>query len=414
MTGTWSAHRAKAGLLACALLTGGTAYAQQEPSQSFGLTTGLRYNDNRGLDSPSLGDTTELFTRFDFGLVFATPLQSLSVSGAMTLRGIDGAEAGNIQDGFTEPNLRLSYNRQVRNSRLSFSAFAQESETSTLVEEFDGVDLVLVNDDATRLSFGYNAELELRREAPFGITFLAGYRGLRYSDTTSPTLVDQDRANIGVRLRFNINPVLQASLTARHSTFEEDGTPGTRETTSLDGALTHAMKRGSFGVNANVTSVEEGERYSLSVSRTIEGPLWQATGILGISESVNGDRFPTGTLNYSRQFENSSMSVSFTRAIRSGLQDAEQEFTSAQFSYQRPLSADSSLSFNAGYRETDPTGGGNTTSLGTIGLGYQRSLAPGWQMNMGFNRRVSKNTAGNTARDNSLSISVRRELSARR
>jgi hypothetical protein len=388
---------------------------QPAPSQSFGITTGLAWNDNRGLDDPSQGDTTELFTRFDFGLVFANPLQSLSLNGAITLRALDGAEKGQIPDGLTDPNLRLRYNRAVRGAQFTVSAFAQETETSTLVEELDGLDLVLVNDNATRLSYGANAELELRRDAPFGVTLLAGYTGLRYSNTTSTALQDQDRANIGARFRFDINEVLKATLTARHSTFEEDGVPGTRETTTLDGSLSQALQSGSFGVNANITSVEEGERYTLSVSRGIEGPLWQATGTLGITEGVNGDSFPTGTLDYRREFDNFSMSFNLTHSVRSGLEDTEQEYTAVRFNYARPLTAVSSLTFNASYQETSPTvAGTRTTSLGTIGLGYQHSLAEGWRLNAGVDRRVSSDAAGSTTRDNRLSLSVRRELSARR
>lgn len=405
-----------AALALCALALPAPALAQQQsPSQTFGLTTGLQYNDNRGLDATSQGDTTELFTRFDFGLVFSTPLQSLTLNGDITLRGLDGAEAGSIPDGLTDPNLRLSYNRAVRDSQLTFTAFARETETSTLVEELDGLDLVLVNDNATRLSYGFNTELELRREAPFGIALLAGYTGLRYSNTTSATLQDTDRSNIGVRFRFNINPVLQGTLTARHDIYEEDGTPGTRETTSLDGSLRQSLQTGSFGLNANITSVAEGERYTLSVSRGIEGPLWQATGTFGVTQSTDGDSFPTGTLDYRREFENSSMSFNLTHAIRSGLDDTEREYTAARFGYTRPLDRDSSLSFNATYSETNPTAAGlGTTSLGTVGLIYQRNLAPGWRMNAGLNRRVSTDTTGATARDNSLSLSVRRDLSARR
>lgn len=405
-----------AGLMACAFLTCGTAQAQTAPSQSFGVTTGLAYNDNRGLDDPSQGSTTELFTRFDIGLVFATPIQSLTLDGDITLRALDGAESGGIPDGLTDPNLRLRYNRAVRNSRLTLTAFARETETSTLVEELDGLDLTLVNDDATRLSFGYTAELELRREAPFGITLLAGYTGLRYSDTTSATLQDQDRSNLGVRFRFDINPVLQASLTARHTTFEEDGTPGQRETTSLDGSLTQTLPTGSFGLNANITSVEEGERYTLGLSRGIEGPLWQATGTLGVTEGENGDTFPTGTLDYRRSFANEgALSINLNHAVRSGLNDTQQEFTRVQINYAQPLSNASSLNLSAAYSETNPTAVGvGTTSLSTIGLGYQRVLAEGLSMDFGLNHRVSTNSLGTTARDNRVSLSVRRELSARR
>ena len=65
------------------VLLASTAPAQQQPapSQSFGISTGVVLNDNRGLDDPSQGNTTEAFTRFDFNVVFSDPLQSLQLSG---------------------------------------------------------------------------------------------------------------------------------------------------------------------------------------------------------------------------------------------------------------------------------------------------------------------------------------------
>ena len=400
-----------------ALSLPGATLAQEQPapSQSFGLTTGIVYNDNRGLDDPSQGDTTEIFTRFDFGLVFSTPLQSLSINGDITLRGLDGAEAGSIPDGITDPNIRLSYNRAVRDAQLTVTAFARETETNTLIEELNGLDLTVVNDTATRLSYGYDAALELRRQDPFGVTFTTGYTGLRYSDTTSTTLNDQDRFRIGVNFRFDINPVLRANVRTRYSTFEEDGSAeGLRETYSLDADITQTLTDGSFGLTAGVTSVEEGERYRLGLQRRIERELWQIGGRLGLERGLGGSTFASGALDAGYSLPNGSLSFGLDHGLRSGLEDNEQEFTSVRFNYTQNLTPSSSLNLNARYSETNPTGTGGTTSLGTIGLNYQHDLAPGWQMNAGINRRVSTNSSGVTARDNRLSLSVRRALNARR
>lgn len=387
--------------------------AQDTPRQTIGLSTGIIFNDNRGLDDPSQGDTTELFTRLDFGLVFATPLQSLSLTGDVILRGLDGAEEGNISDGLTDPNLRLSYNRAVREAQLTFTAFASQAETSTLVQELDGLDFTTVTDNATRLTYGFDTSLELRRTDPFGVTLSTGYTGLRYSDTTSTALLDQDRFRLGADFRFDINPVLQANLRTRYSTFESDGN-ALRETYRLNGSLERDLPTGRIGVEAGVTGVEEGERYSVGVTRRIEGPLWEVGGRLGIEQGVSGSNFASGSLNIAHELENGSLGLNLDHGLRSGLEDNEQEFTTVQFNYARQLSAVSTLNLDLSYRETSPTGAGNTASLGTIGVSYARDLAPGWQMNMGLNRRISTNRAGATARDNSLSLSVRRELSALR
>lgn len=405
-----------AGLLGFGLGLPDAAVAQETPpSLRFGVTTGFVANDNRGLDATSRGDTYELFSRFDFGFTFATPIQQLDISGNITLRGLDGAEENSISDGLVDPNLRLSYGRQARNAALSLDVFVQESETSTLVAEFDGIDLSLVNDDATRLRYGFNSDLELRRQAPFGITLSTGFTALRYSDTTSTTLSDQDRFNIGASFRFDINPALQANLNARLSTFEDAGTPeGRRDTYSLDGTLRQTLPAGRFGLRANITSVEEGERYTFSVERSMERPSWEVGGSLGLTRSIDGDVFPIGALDITHTLPNGSLSLDLNRSIRSGINDNEQEATSVQFNYAQQLSEISSFNLGLSYRENVPTTAGGSSSLGSIGVAYQRDLAPGWQMNVGLDRRVSNSAAGVTARDNRLSISVRRDLTALR
>lgn len=394
----------------------GSALGQTVPSQEFGITAGVVYNSNRGLDTPDQGDTTEVFTRFDFGVTFATPVQSLAVSGDVTLRALDGAEAGDVPDGLADPNLRLRYAREARNARLSVSAFARQSETSTLIQEFDSIaGLTLVNDDATRLNYGLDAEIEMRREAPFGITLLGGGSGLRYSNTASTTLLDQNRYNIGVRLRFDINPVLRANVTTRYSTFEEEGSAtGLRETYTLNASLRRNLTNGSVGLNASAVSVEEGERYALSLSRALEGTVWDVAGSLGVTESVNGRTLPSGTLDLGYELPNGALGLDIERSLQSGLSDNEQDFTRIRFNYTQELSALSSLALDIAYRESNPTGAGGTTSLGSIGISYQRNLAPGWRMNVSVSHRDNTDSSGASARDNRVSLSVRRALSARR
>ena len=403
------------GLALCAVLSPASTGAQQQsPSTVFGVTTGLVLNDNRGLDEPSQGNTTELFSRLDFNFVRADPLQSLTLDGDITLRALSGAEEDSIPDGLTDPRLRLRYNRAVRNAQLTFTAFGRQTETNTLIDEFEGTDITQINESATRLTFGFDASVELGRAAPFGVTLSTGYTGLRYSNTTSTTLQDQDRTRIGADFRFDINPVLEARIRTRYSTFEEDGsTDGQRDTFRLDTELEQDLQRGSFGVSAGITRVEEGERYRLNVSRSIETELWSVGGSLGIEQAISGDTFGSGTLDVAHDLQNGAMSLAVSQGLRSSLDDEEEEFTRLQFRYLRDLSRLSAMSLNASYQEVNPTGTGGTTSLGQIGVTYQHTLAPGWDMNVGLNHRVNTNSVGTTARDNQLSLSIRRALVTR-
>ena len=386
------------------------------PSLRFGVSTGLTTNSNRGLDVDTRGTTVEAFTRFDFGATFATPIQQLDLSGDITLRALDGPERDSLSEGLVDPNLRLAYTRTARDAELRVTAFARQSEVTTATDEIDLISLESITDDATRLQYGFDTALELRRQAPFGVTLSTGYTGLRFSDTSAAsTLTDQDRFRFGVALRFDINPTTRATLDARLSTFEDDGTDeGRRDTFALNGTWRQTLPTGSVAFRAGATFTEDGERYSLSAARTASTELWEVTGRLGASLSVDGDLFPIGEVNVTHTLATGALSANLSRSLNAGSDDEEQRVTSVGLSYNQQITALTQFNLNATYRETDPTGDSASSSFGTVGVSVQHTLAPGWQMNVGFDRRVSDTSTRDAARDNRLSIFVRRDLTARR
>lgn len=403
-----------------AVIVPGTLRAQQSddaPAFRFGLSTGFVASDNRGLDPNSLGSTFEATARLDFGMTFATPIQQLDLTGDIGLRAVSGAESGTLENGLTNPSLAIAYARQARDAQISLDVFAREADASTTnLEVIEGVpDPTLVTADGTSLRYGFDTELELRRRSPFGITLSAGYTALRYSNTTSATLTDQDRTHLGVRLRFDLNPSTQATMNLRYSTFEDFGTPeGVRETYTLDNRLRQDLRNGDMSVSFNVSSTEDGERYTLSTGRSVSTPVWDLGGTLGLTRATDGDIYPVGTLDLARTLPDGSLAAALSRSIGAGIDDDEQEITSLRLTYAKQFSPLTSFNASFSYSETDPTGAGSTSSLSSVGISLQRSLTPTWDLNVGLDHRISKSTAGTTARDNRLSVTLRHDLSARR
>lgn len=404
--------------LVCALPQ--AALAQQSgdtPGFRLGLTNSFVANDNRGLDGTSQGSTFEFITRLNFDLTFATPIQQLEISGDIGLRTLSGAESDTLDTGLVDPNLTIGYARQSRDAALSVDVFHRQADASTSAFEFlPGVpDPTLVTADGTRLTYGFDTSLELRRRAPFGMTFTAGSTALRYSDGAAATLSDQDRFRLGANFRFDLNPTTRATLDLRYSTFEDFGTPeGVRETYSLNSSLRQTLPNGAATMSFGVTSTPEGERYTLSAGRSIETAVLELGGTFGLTRAIDGDIYPTGTVDLTRTLPDGSLGASLSRSIAAGSNDNEQEITSLNLSYAKQFSRGTSFNATFSYSETDPTGAGATTSLSSVGINLERNLTANWQMSVGLQHRISEGATGIRARDNRLSIDLRSDLFVRR
>lgn len=387
------------------------------PSLRFGISTGLVANDNRGLDADSAGSTFEYFTRLEFDAIFATPIQQFEASGSLSLRAINGAESAALDSGLVAPNLSLSYAREARDAQISASLRHSETDVSSsdLIEVIGVPDPQLVTEQGTRRSTVFNTELELRRRSPFGVTLSGGYTALRYSDSVSASLGDQDRAFVGTRLRLDLTPSTQAIVDLRYSTFEDLSTAeGVRETYRLDSTLRQTLTNGDASFLFGVTSTEEGERYTLSAGRSLSTPLWNASGTLGLTRDIQGDILPILTLGLSRELPNGSLDANLSQRVASGVDDTEQQITSLSVSYDTQINPLTRFNASLSYNETDDTGNSAASSFGTIGIGLQRSLTRDVDLDVGLTHRVSKDSLGVQARDNRLSITLRRDLVRRR
>lgn len=388
------------------------------PTLRFGLSTGLVAHDNRGLDGESQGSTFEYISRLDFDATFATPIQQLEVSGRISLRAVNGAEENSLDRGLVEPRLSIGYARQARDAQLSASLrYSEIDVSSSTLEEIIGVpDPQLVTAEGTRRSTVFDSDLELRRRAPFGITLSAGYTGLRYSDVVGTSLTDQDRFRLRTRLRLDINPSLQGTLTFGYTTFEDLGsTEGVRETFNINGRLSQGLGNGTVSLQFGATSTEDGERYTLSAGRSITTATWDISGTLGVTRDIAGDLQPSASLNLEHALRDGTLSASLSQRIASGVEDDEEQIRSLNLSYVRQLNTLTRFNTNLSYSETEETaGGGNASSLGTLAVGFERSLTRDIALNVGLQHRISEDSNGVRARDNRLSIFLRRDLSARR
>lgn len=401
-----------------ALLPPTLARAQDDtPLLRLGLSTTAQVNSNRALDAGDPGSTTDLTTRLDLLWRLATPIQTLDISADVGLRAASGAEADDLDTGIVDPRLRLSYTRRARDAELDTSLVYQERDVFASELQFDPVtaDFNLLDTGGTQRLLSFDTRLEMRRRAPFGITVSVGASTVRYRDTTDPDLTDEDRFRAGLDLRFDLNPATRATLGARLSTFEDFGTPeGRRDTVTVSGSLVRTMPNGSAGLTTSYTDTEDGNRFSLSASRSFETEGWEATGTLGLSRETSGDIVAIGGLDLSYELPRGALSAGFDRSVRSGTDDQEEEVTTLDLGYQTQLTPLTSFDARVSFTDRNATGAGDDGQFGTVSLGVDRRLTRDWSLNVGLEHRFSDTTSNGRVNDNLLRIGLRRDLLARR
>ncbi|PZX13505.1 hypothetical protein LX81_03290 [Palleronia aestuarii] len=419
----------------CAGLLVHGAQAQEAGRElNIGTSLGVQANDNLNLDSDSEGSTTSATAGFDFALLLANIGQSFALSGDFQLRSSNGPDEDAVSDGLSSADLRLRYNRESRDARFGVNGFLSRREVA-LIEPLDIVDLLdpdgdgvpnlddpLVLDDldvatqrGTRLSFGLDTTLELRRTAPFGIILSAGLSGLRYDDSSTGGLEDENRHRAGIGLRFDLNPVTQARLDLDYSSYEQDNDDeGRRDTFVLSLDLNRATQAGSIGLVTEAVSTEDGERFTLGLERSLDLPLWTLTGQIGATRTEGGDVLPTGRLSASRDLRQGALSLDLTREVRSGSDDEERRVTGLSLDYSRPLTPLTSMGLDLSYLRSDATGDNDETeSFGRAAIELNRTLSEDWSLSVSLAHRIEDNGFADRAHDNRISFDLRRQVTFR-
>ena len=447
--------------LAALLLAGvwaGAATPQEEAGRSLtiGTSLGAVANDNLSLDADSEGSTVGATAGLDFALRLATPIQNFALLGDLGLRTTNGPDEDAASDGLSRAGLRLNYSRTVRDSRLSFSGYLSRREVAFLdplgsdltggivdPDDIDPIDvdpadpspgdlddpLILDELDAasrsgTQIGFGLETELELRRTAPIGIVLSAGLSGLRYDGTDAPDLTDEDRHRAGIGLRFRFDRITTGAFDVDYRSFEDDDIldegdedigEGRRDTVAVSGGVTRLIPTGTIGASADFVSTEDGERYVLSVSRSLSLPLWTLSGRLGVTRTENGDLLPTGTLRVDRDLRLGGVSLDLTRSVLSGSDDEERRVTGVSFDFTRQLTPLTSMGLDLSYLRSEATGAGagQTESFGTAAIRVSHVLSEDWSLNLGLAHRIEDEGFAERAHDNRVSVDLRRQVTFR-
>lgn len=426
-------------------------------SATLGLSSTLRYDDNLGLDSPSLGSTSRWENSLNLSVVKETQIERLTFDLGGILRAIDEPVFGS-DFGFKDPRVALSYARDTGNSLLQAGASYREQEIrfneaySDINSDgvIDAGDLVI--DQGQRQRSNANLTLRTGINDPLGFQLRLSHREVDYSGVINPDLFYNRSDKVDATAFFQVSPVIQGNATLSYTDFSADDVPQTDRQTSvfkvgatfeisptdtLDASIGRTRIEETVGVGPSVTTTDNGtnvnlaysrqlangsigafanhdigvngERTTISASRSIPLASGNLDFSLGATRGPFGETTPIGSLAYNYNLPTGRISADITRSVGSSTQNNEVRQTRARINYLHTINSISSVSFGVSYAEQIDTGNTSATDRvrANVNASYSHSLTQDWTLTTGVSHRFL-DELGSSASGDTLFITLDR------
>lgn len=380
---------------------------------SFGLSLRTEAQDNRDLDPESAGNSFETSAGLSFGLLTETRTSQFSFEAAGQLRSID-TPTGELEDGFVEPRVALSYGHESAAAKLSVDVSLLETKLSrSSVFVLDDIEVV-TNGTSTRRNARLDAEIDWGLDRPLGFGLRGSVSDTTYREGTASglgfsTLNDNRRTSLGASVRMDLSQTAELRMDLTASELAEDGTQGTQETVTLENRLTLEGPRGDVRFNLNFTRTDDGERTEASWGRSVDLPLGALSWEIGVIRKKNGDTSPVGQLDYSHTLPSAELTFEVSRDVSSSNeQDTERTITSVNFGYLQDLTQRSSVTFNADWTDIEETNTGLEADIASFEATYSHELTRDWNVDVGYRYLYRDDTDIEAAQSNTLFVDFRR------
>lgn len=442
------------------LTINGPALGQDAPetggmTMTFGIQTGLKFNDNYTLNPTTKEPATVLNTKLSFRLASETPLDSFVLEADGVLRAAKRPIGTETQ--FADPHLRLSYGRTGARSKLNLEAEWQHADLDFL----DPFDITEISDPSDLTSAIGQREIRRGRliyetgiDAPFGFLFELGTERESYTDTVDPELYDQSTTDAAVTARMRFSPVAEGRLrfseevyrakdisqTDRRTREAEFGVtyalspidtldfsfgqtevrntlgavPSTTKDKGFVGSvgLTRELANGSAGILLDRNFSVSGSRTTLSVRRAIDLPSGQLAASFGVTKGEVGGTELIGSLDYLHEMPRGRITARLDRSVDNGSDGTDILTTRANLGYLMELSPVSSLTFELDYAEIGNTGGGTAEEVKRLGarVTYLHSLTEDWNLMVGFAHLRRDSSIDSTSDANMVFVTLGRDF----
>ena len=426
--------------------------------QSFSFGDNLALGVPGSVTNPEQGSTSLSTTAFALNVDSQTSTETFRFQIGGSARYGSTPPGTNVETGFVDPFVSLSYDREGSNARFSFSLDVDESDVSlarplwTFSDEDNVIsppsDLGDLQGTGTRRSQSARVSLEAGINAPLGFRFSASHTGLRYDNTTTAlTESDRDTAALSTFLRFNrtTSAVLDlnwsrfaprngtAASTTRSAElgfdheFANEGTlqfrvgrtdGDTTTSANADGTTgslrySHPLPNGALSASYTLRRTDSGEIETMQVGRNFALRSGSLSFNLGTTQINGNSAKPTGSLNWLYEMPRSQLSVQLNRSVSADSNNTDRFTTSLAAQYRQELTALSSISANFSLFVQDGTGASNKVTRKDAALAYQYALTDDWNLDAGVNLRIRDEATVGRATSKQVFVSLSRRFDLR-
>lgn len=425
------------------------------PRLVFDLSSTLRADSNRSLDAADPDPGARLDTRLGFTLDTRTRTDRLLVSGSALLRLSSGEEtASDTGSGLQEPRLRLAYDRDTGNAKLSLSASYALSDVNLTDTLFlpDGSPGERVARDGTVADSALTFSLHTGVNDPLGFILSASASRRDYEETSDPDVSDSRRRALDLTARLTLSPDTRIDLNLGYRHSEDDNATLTRRTdrsvslrlgralspvASLQAEIGYSRNRrdqvvlglpvtetadGAFGLvglslarpngTASVTLSSqrdiEGLRNSLRFGRSLElARGGELAADIGISARPGGDPQLVGSLRYAEPLPSGRIEARLERSVSLDADGEDVTATRLALAWNHELTAVSRLGLSADYSRSSADA--DTVTRRSLRASWSRELTPDWSLEAGIQYRDREDDAG-TARSSAVFVTIGRRF----
>lgn len=425
------------------------AFSQGAPglTGTLSFSQGFELSDNADLDPATSGSTFTTRTGLSFSLDSQTTTETFQFRVGTQAVG-DYGGGGSDEIDLENTDALLSYSRSGADSVLSFSAGYSEVQLDDSVISFGlgggfSPATLVISDGIAEITT-IDANLQTGLNAPFGFDIGAGYFKEDFSNTTDPSLIDNESIYIDTVTRFQINPSRTVRLLAGLSQDKEVGSPDTdssyiglgvlgstagnldysgdvifdrSESASVvdDGlgivlSATQQRPDGQFGADLSSRTDDSGRRTEATINRRITMSTGELSFTLGaVDQEGDSSIRPKGSVNYRRDALDGALTASLSR---DPVEDSGSYYnnTSLSVDYSKSINATSGWSAQLSYDESDQIGGTDDDDRTTAQFTYTRSLTNNWQMNTGLQHTRESISSGSTESSNTIFLNVQRDV----
>jgi len=440
-------------------IAAGTAQAQNDTRavSTARIASDLEFTDNFDLRQDSLGNALVSTTVFSYGIVRQTDVDSLDLSLQGSVRAVDLPVTGS-ETSADNPLLVLGYRRDVDDSNISFDVRAQRADIAFFdplsdIDEDGGFDDTF--GDGTRTSLRASLGFGFNEDGPVSLTGFGSLSDISFTDTVDPDLQDRRNGQVGGQVGFRVSPTLRlttggligleqseedddldrttrratvgfdgridrrTSVTASlgYSRVDTDRSTGDDSTEGVVGELGFAFadRRGETRLDLLSNLDENGQRYSVTVGRSIAWDNGSLDGNLGVSTSEDTDLRVIGNISYSLAGRRNQIGIGLSQSAGTDEdgQNVLNTFGSVSYSHRLTQLSSVNLSLNGGLTRFEDSDATNSERINFTAQ-FSHDLTEDWSLNGGYRHRQRLTDNDGNAASNAVFFGVQRSFIASR